>query len=198
MWTLSTAPSQENKQRIQYIRFGLRRRPRRWCGEHTGEQIVVCIEAGCRNHVHGTLRSRAGCRGFERDAAAPGQERRSRVQGEHRSAIGPNFTLGGTAPLATVSCALWAAAGRGRPVSSAVASAKSESGATEPPSSSGAEPSASELREQDDLFARALAAKSRGAERQAIAGFEPLVARYPSSSLVSSFCSCAIGGSNSE
>jgi outer membrane protein assembly factor BamD (BamD/ComL family) len=45
---------------------------------------------------------------------------------------------------------------------------------------------ASDLGEQNDFFATALAAKKRGAAAEAIQGFEAFVARYPSSSLVES------------
>jgi hypothetical protein len=48
------------------------------------------------------------------------------------------------------------------------------------------EQTASDLGEQNDFFARAFAAKRRGAAREAIEGFEAFVARYPSSSLVES------------
>lgn len=44
----------------------------------------------------------------------------------------------------------------------------------------------SDLREQNDAFAQAFAAKRRGATTEAILGFERFVARYPSSSLVES------------
>ncbi|HVU03281.1 MAG TPA: FecR domain-containing protein [Polyangiaceae bacterium] len=42
---------------------------------------------------------------------------------------------------------------------------------------------ASDLREQNDLFATAFAAKQRGANADAIAGFETFLSRYPGSSL---------------
>lgn len=44
----------------------------------------------------------------------------------------------------------------------------------------------SDLREQNDAFAQAFAAKRRGATTEAIASFERFVGRYPSSSLVES------------
>lgn len=47
-------------------------------------------------------------------------------------------------------------------------------------------PAASDLGEQNDFFATALAAKKRGATAEAIQGFEAFIARYPSSSLVES------------
>jgi hypothetical protein len=42
---------------------------------------------------------------------------------------------------------------------------------------------ASDLREQNDLFARAFAARKRGATGEALQGFDTFLARYPSSSL---------------
>jgi hypothetical protein len=43
---------------------------------------------------------------------------------------------------------------------------------------------ASDLREQNDAFARALAAKRRGATAEAVNAFDAFIARYPASSLV--------------
>jgi TolA-binding protein len=45
---------------------------------------------------------------------------------------------------------------------------------------------ASDLGEQNDAFSRALAAKRRGAGREAIDAFDAFVARFPSSPLVES------------
>jgi hypothetical protein len=47
-----------------------------------------------------------------------------------------------------------------------------------------ADQSASDLREQNDAFARAFAAKRRGATGEALNAFDAFVARYPTSSLV--------------
>jgi hypothetical protein len=46
--------------------------------------------------------------------------------------------------------------------------------------------SASDLAEQNDSFARAIAAKNRGAAPEALAAFESFVARYPASQLLES------------
>jgi ferric-dicitrate binding protein FerR (iron transport regulator) len=64
--------------------------------------------------------------------------------------------------------------------SSRVAPVESAPSATDP------EQIASDLREQNDLFGRAMRAKRRGASAEAIEGFATFVARYPSSSLVES------------
>jgi len=54
------------------------------------------------------------------------------------------------------------------------------------PSTAASVAAESDLREQNDAFARAFAAKRRGATAEAIQGFESFVARYPTSSLVES------------
>jgi hypothetical protein len=54
------------------------------------------------------------------------------------------------------------------------------------PTSGVESPSASDLGEQNDAFARALSAKKRGATAEAVEDFEQFVARYPSSQLVES------------
>ena len=54
---------------------------------------------------------------------------------------------------------------------------------TNPPGTSEA---SSDLAEQNDAFARAVAAKRRGAVGEAVAAFEAFVARYPSSALAES------------
>lgn len=58
--------------------------------------------------------------------------------------------------------------------------------AAAPPSSASLPAPASDLGEQNDFFASALAAKRRGAAQEAADLFETFVARYPSSSLVES------------
>jgi ferric-dicitrate binding protein FerR (iron transport regulator) len=54
------------------------------------------------------------------------------------------------------------------------------------PSAAESSPAGSDLGEQNDSFARALAAKRRGATTEAIEAFESFVARYPQSPLVES------------
>jgi hypothetical protein len=76
--------------------------------------------------------------------------------------------------------------GTPKPRASAVVSRRSPATlATSGASAHEAEESlASDLREQNDAFGRALAAKRRGSTREAIDAFDAFVARYPTSSLV--------------
>ena len=84
-------------------------------------------------------------------------------------------------------CVLKQTAAVGHPDGSRVAATQARTAAADAPSSvARAAQIESDLREQNDSFARAFAAKRRGAASEAIVGFERFVARYPSSSLVES------------
>jgi hypothetical protein len=62
----------------------------------------------------------------------------------------------------------------------------SPTGGETPSSSEDSSPVASDLGEQNDSFSRALAAKRRGAAREAVDAFEAFVVHYPSSPMVES------------